>query len=146
MTTTPEESAMAEVKAVAWSVLAERIEWLKAFSDNGAYRRIQGPSAGNAYDLALELEQLQSDHERAVAELRAQLDVAKRALEMVGEIANTQRQRAERAEAQVAELQRDARRYAWLRDPDNMDGPNLVATLGKDELDAAIDALLDPPA
>jgi hypothetical protein len=40
------------------------------------------------------------------------------------------------------ELERDARRYRWLRDPGNVAGPNLVASYGPDELDAAIDAAM----
>jgi hypothetical protein len=36
----------------------------------------------------------------------------------------------------------DAARYRWLRNPDNANGPNLVASFGPEQLDAAIDAAM----
>lgn len=39
-------------------------------------------------------------------------------------------------------LEDDARRYRWLRDPENSEGPNMVARCSPDELDAEIDAAM----
>jgi chromosome segregation ATPase len=50
-------------------------------------------------------------------------------------------QRAEAAERRAAEVEQKAKRYDWLREPDN-DGPSLVATYGLDDLDQAIDAAI----
>jgi hypothetical protein len=46
------------------------------------------------------------------------------------------------AEARVKEVERDAARYRWLREPSNLDGPRMLAVSDPDELDAAIDAAL----
>lgn len=46
-----------EVKG-ALRLLEQRIAWLRRFSDEGQHRRLHGPSAGDAFDLSMELEDI----------------------------------------------------------------------------------------
>ena len=38
-------------------VMMQRVEWLKRYSNNGQHMHIDGASAGNCFNLAIELEQ-----------------------------------------------------------------------------------------
>jgi chromosome segregation ATPase len=87
--------------------------------------------------------------ESKLAEVERERDEARAAFGAAQGVAVQEKQRAEAAEAQVAELRKDAERYRWLRvNPNNhcvtyefRDGSG-YGYLVEDELDAAIDAAL----
>jgi hypothetical protein len=105
---------MTDIKPVAWTVLAERIEWLKAYSANGEYPKIPGPNAGSAYELALELERLQSEHAEALAARDAEIAALHDDIAALESLAAEHKQRAEEAEERVDYFKKDVQRFFIL--------------------------------